>query len=135
MSFKFFVGSDGFSRTLLYNLTYFLAVFHSINIGLGIFNLIPIPPFDGSRILNVILPQKLYFKIMRYERQIYLGVLIWLLGGVYLYRFLLTVPFIAASPVLSGIFKIFSLSDLIGDAISAISSLILSFWRLIPFLR
>ena len=135
LSFKYYITLDGFSRTLFYNLTYFLAVFHSVNIGLGIFNLIPIPPFDGSRLINVVLPDRLYFKIMKYERQIYYGVLIWLLGGAYLYNFLLTIPFVAASPVLSGVFKIFSLSDLIGDAVSLISSVIISFWRLIPFLR
>ncbi len=39
-----------------------------INLGLGLFNLIPIPPLDGSKILNAILPQRLYFKLMEYER-------------------------------------------------------------------
>ena len=34
-----------------------------INISLAIFNLIPIPPFDGSRIFNYFLPDKWYFKI------------------------------------------------------------------------
>lgn len=41
-----------------------------LNINLMIFNLIPIPPFDGSRILYVFLPTELYFKVMRYERYI-----------------------------------------------------------------
>lgn len=41
-----------------------------------VFNLIPVPPFDGSRIALVFLPQKAYFGIMRYERQIMFGVLI-----------------------------------------------------------
>ncbi|MBO5364338.1 MAG: site-2 protease family protein, partial [Clostridia bacterium] len=39
-----------------------------MNLGLGLFNLIPIPPLDGSKVLNAILPQRLYFKIMEYER-------------------------------------------------------------------
>ncbi len=39
-----------------------------LNIGLGVFNLIPIPPLDGSKILNAILPREIYFKIMQYER-------------------------------------------------------------------
>ena len=40
------------------------------------FNLIPVPPFDGSRIALIFLPTHLYFKIMRYERQIMLGLLL-----------------------------------------------------------
>jgi Zn-dependent protease len=43
------------------------------------FNLIPIPPFDGSRIFLHFLPTKIYFGIMRYERQIMFGLLIALL--------------------------------------------------------
>ena len=43
-----------------------------LNINLMIFNMIPIPPFDGSRILYVFLPTELYFKVMRYERYIML---------------------------------------------------------------
>lgn len=38
-----------------------------MNIGLGVFNLIPIPPLDGSKILMGILPEDTYFKLMRYE--------------------------------------------------------------------
>ena len=40
------------------------------------FNLIPIPPFDGSRIMLVFLPPKAYFGIMKYERQIMIGLLV-----------------------------------------------------------
>ncbi len=40
------------------------------------FNMIPVPPFDGSRIMLAFLPTKTYFKIMQYERQILFGVLI-----------------------------------------------------------
>ena len=40
------------------------------------FNLIPIPPFDGSRIALAFLPTNIYFSIMRYERQIMFGLLI-----------------------------------------------------------
>jgi len=44
-----------------------------LNLNLMIFNLIPIPPFDGSRILYVFLPTDLYFKVMRYEKYIMLA--------------------------------------------------------------
>ncbi len=40
------------------------------------FNLIPVPPFDGSPIAFVFLPPRIYFNMMRYERQIMFGVLI-----------------------------------------------------------
>lgn len=43
------------------------------------FNMIPVPPFDGSRVMLAFLPTNVYFKIMRYERQIMFGVLIALL--------------------------------------------------------
>ena len=46
------------------------------------FNLIPIPPLDGSRIFYVFLPPKWYFGIMRYERYIQIGLLIALYLGL-----------------------------------------------------
>lgn len=48
----------------------------SLNIGLAIFNLIPIPPLDGSRIATLFLPEKTYFKIMQYEQFIFIGLLL-----------------------------------------------------------
>ena len=55
-----------------------------MSVGMGIFNLIPFPPLDGSKVLAVFLPDETYMKLMRYERY---GILIllalsWLgLGG------------------------------------------------------
>lgn len=48
-------------------------IFYMINIGLAIFNLLPIPPLDGSKILMGVLPARIYFGLMRYER--YIGLL------------------------------------------------------------
>ncbi|MEW8995672.1 site-2 protease family protein [Clostridium sp.] len=39
-----------------------------INIGLGVFNLIPFPPLDGAKIVGALLPEEKYFKYMKYER-------------------------------------------------------------------
>jgi len=41
-----------------------------LNIALALFNLIPLPPLDGSRILLIWLPYRIYAKILRYEREI-----------------------------------------------------------------
>ncbi len=38
-----------------------------LNIGLGVFNLLPVPPLDGSKIFLPLLPSRLYYDIMRYE--------------------------------------------------------------------
>lgn len=53
-----------------------------MNIYLAVFNLIPIPPFDGSRILFSLLPTKYYFAIMKYERYIFIGLIIVIATGV-----------------------------------------------------
>lgn len=61
-------------------LAYFFVYAASINISLAVFNLLPIPPLDGSRIFNLLLPEKYYYTVMRYERYIRLAlfVLIWI---------------------------------------------------------
>lgn len=48
----------------------FIRNFAWLNLSLAVFNLIPLPPLDGSRIFLVFLPDRLYFKVMRYEREI-----------------------------------------------------------------
>ncbi len=63
----------------------------SINISLGVFNLLPIPPFDGSRIFLSFLPSKYYFGIMKYEQIIMYVVMFLLFTGI------LNIPFGAIS--------------------------------------
>lgn len=57
-----------------------------LSIGLGVFNLIPIPPLDGSKVLAALLPDKQYRWLMRHESKgmiiIMLLVVFGALGGV-----------------------------------------------------
>ena len=68
---------------LLFIILYTLVI---MNVGLGLFNLIPIPPLDGSKVLNALLPARIYFKIMQYERYgtLLLILFIWFGSGRFL---------------------------------------------------
>lgn len=63
----------GFMNEILENI---LIDIYLINIGLGVFNLIPLPPLDGSKILAGFLPGKLEYKFYLYERYSYLLLLL-----------------------------------------------------------
>lgn len=65
-----------------YLLAEFLRLMTLMNISLAVFNLVPVPPFDGSRVVFLFLPQKLYFRVMKYERYIMLAVLALVMLGV-----------------------------------------------------
>lgn len=49
-------------------LLYFLQLAAALSVGLGVFNLIPISPLDGSKVLFALLPDRAYMTLMRYER-------------------------------------------------------------------
>ena len=77
------------------------------NFVFAVFNLLPLPPFDGSRIFYAVLPEKWYFAVMKYERTIMIVVLLvfltlsnfhWFLEVLGLNRFL-RVPDFNWSPV------------------------------------
>lgn len=47
-----------------------------MNFSLAFFNLIPVPPFDGSRIFFYFLPKRWYFAVMKYEQYLSIGILL-----------------------------------------------------------
>lgn len=83
-----FVSQAGFfaysrnGATVLYVVYLFFFYASQVNVSLAVFNLIPIPPLDGSRIASLLIPRKYYFKIMQYERYIVWGVFLLILFGV-----------------------------------------------------
>ena len=65
------INVDGTTGALLYlweGAMVFFAAAAELNLLLALFNLIPIPPLDGSRIAFMFLPAKWYFGLMKYER-------------------------------------------------------------------
>ena len=72
-------GISPFAEACLYYTSLLLQLSALYNFLFMAFNLIPIPPFDGSRIALAFLPPKTYFGLMKYERQIMLGLLVALL--------------------------------------------------------
>lgn len=53
-----------------------------INVSLAVFNFLPIPPLDGSKIFNAILPEKWYFTIMKYENFIFIALIVLVYSGL-----------------------------------------------------
>lgn len=71
----------GFGSKVTSTIFYIADMFCFRNLCLMVFNLIPIPPLDGSKILGMILPNRTYYNILQYERYaIYLIMLLSLTG-------------------------------------------------------
>jgi Zn-dependent protease len=70
------------SSTMTYAIYYFLTFAGVVNVNLAVFNLLPIPPLDGSRILQLLIPAKYYYKFLQYERYVVLIVFVLIMTGV-----------------------------------------------------
>ena len=76
-----FTGGGTGGTTLIY-VTLILSMVINTNLYLAVFNLLPIPPFDGSRFFGLLLPERIYWSIMKYEQYISLAIMMLLFFGV-----------------------------------------------------
>lgn len=78
VAFSTFFSPNAFTE-LMYRI---LNVFVILNVNLMVFNLIPIPPLDGSKVLGMFLPNEAYYKMLQYERYSMLLIMFLSLSGM-----------------------------------------------------
>ena len=92
-------GSDS-APDALYYIIMALRIIIDIDLFNGVFNLLPVPPFDGSRVFFAFLPNKYYFAIMKYEQYIMIALLLLMWTGI------LSIPFSFLSSALYSLFDL-----------------------------
>lgn len=60
-----------------------LSQFVTLNLSFMVFNFIPIPPLDGSRVLGVFLSNRAYFKLQQYERYSFILIIVLSASGAF----------------------------------------------------
>lgn len=71
-----------YSSTVGFYVLYALSITARISVSLGIFNLIPVPPLDGSKVLFSVMPQRWYYVLMRYEKYGSIVMIVLVLTGI-----------------------------------------------------
>ncbi|MCH5211981.1 MAG: site-2 protease family protein [Oscillospiraceae bacterium] len=79
-SVSYFINSQ---PDMLLRIMSFISLFASVNLCFMVFNLIPIPPLDGSRVLGLFLSNSAYFKLQQYERYSFILIIVLSLSGVF----------------------------------------------------
>lgn len=100
-----------YESTVGYYVLYTIYYTAYLSVSLGIFNLIPLPPLDGSKIAFSFLPEEWYYKLMRYERYIAIALFVLVMFDV------ISGPL---SVVTEGVFDALYNIALWGDAITSI---------------
>ena len=72
----------GFGTSVLNGVATFAQLFAIRNLCFMVFNIIPIPPLDGAKVLGMFLPNKAYYTMLRYERYSMLLIMVLSLTGV-----------------------------------------------------
>lgn len=81
--FFFFFGSQFvIGSGVVFFVFLFLQYYTSINIFLAVFNLVPIPPLDGSKILGAFLPDRVMYNMYKYERIFFFVLIALLFTGI-----------------------------------------------------
>lgn len=89
----------GVSQAVTSTVSYIAQLFVVRNLCFAVFNLIPIPPLDGSRVLFAFLPDRIYYNIMRYEQYLYFGLILLIATNV------LDTPLAIAQTAVIGFFE------------------------------
>lgn len=58
----------GWIYSVMENINMIFYIFAFRNLCFMVFNLIPIPPLDGSKVLGIFVPNRTYYKILQYEQ-------------------------------------------------------------------
>lgn len=61
----------------------FLIFYISVNVSLAVFNMLPIPPLDGSKILAAFLPNRVMYSFARYQNMIMMVLFVLMLSGTF----------------------------------------------------
>ncbi len=78
-----YISLNEYEMMLYSNASIFFYLFSYMNISLAVFNFLPIPPLDGSRLITVILPKKMALLSFKYERYVQIALFVLLYLGAF----------------------------------------------------